>query len=132
MSKTTADATRFRFGSLPASTAADEATPDTDTRSMALRLLILFLLVMYSSVGTFVPQAELYRPLAIGAVLLTVLEVMKRGTGFRLSWPEGVMVVALLGVSAISTFGAIYMRLAAETTLEFGKIVLIYIVIENI
>src|SRR5207302_895564 len=56
----------------------------------------------------------------------------KRGTGFRLSWPEGAMVIALLGISAISTFGAIYMRLAAETTLNFGKVVLIYIVIENV
>src|SRR5262249_19297871 len=38
----------------------------------------------------------------------------------------------MLGVAAVSTFGSIYVRLAAETTINFSKIALIYIVIENI
>lgn len=42
------------------------------------------------------------------------------------------MIIALLGVSILSTFTAIYLRQAAETTLTFAKIVLIYVVIVNI
>jgi O-antigen ligase len=122
---------RFQFGSV-ASSANDQAKP---TSSTALKLLILFLMLMYSSVGVIYPATESFRPtmtIAIAAIIFTILEVAKNGTGFRLSWPESVMIIAMLGVAAVSTFGSIYVRLAAETTLNFSKIVLIYIVIENI
>src|SRR5262249_453256 len=56
----------------------------------------------------------------------------KTRSGFRMSWPEGTMLMLMLGVSMVSMFGAIYLSLAAETTLNFAKVVLIYVVIENI
>jgi O-antigen ligase len=90
---------------------------------------------MYSSIGVIYPATEAFRPImvvAFGAVVCAVLEVTRTGRGFQLSWPEGVMVIALLGVAAISTFGSIYVSLAADTTMNFAKVVLIYIVIENI
>ena len=133
MSKTIATQ-RFRFGnnvSIPASDSAVEQ-PQSST---ALKLLIVFLLLMYSSIGVLYPQTEALRPamtVAIGAIVFTILEVSKSGTGFRISWPEGAMVIALLAVSAISTFGSIYVTLAAQTTMNFSKVILIYIVIENI
>src|SRR5215831_6473372 len=132
MSKTIATP-RFRFGKL--ADASGESITETSSSSSALKLLIVFLLLMYSSIGVIFPATESFRPamtVAIGAIIFTVLEVSRKRTGFRLSWPEGVMVIGLLGVSAVSTFGSIYLTQAAETTLNFSKVVLIYIVIENI
>src|SRR5262245_35892808 len=100
-----------------------------------MKLLIVFLVLMYSSIGALVPAVESVRPamtVAIGALLFTFIEVTKRRTGFRMSWPEGTMLFLMLGVSIVSMFGAIYLRQAAETTLNFTKVVLIYVVIENI
>jgi len=124
---------RFRFGR-EISAAEVVAKPD-EQPSSALKLLIIFLLLMYSSIGVIYPQTEALRPamtVALGAIFFTLLEVSKNGTGFRVSWPEGTMVIGLLAVSAISTFGSIYVTLAAQTTMNFAKVVIIYIVIENI
>jgi O-antigen ligase len=124
---------RFRFGK--AAAAAPEITASEAQSSSALKLLIVFLLLMYSSIGVIYPATEAVRPamtVAIGAILFTIFEVSRNRTGFRISWPEGAMVVGLLAVSAISTFGSIYVTLAAQTTLNFAKVVIIYIVIENI
>src|SRR5436189_6377011 len=105
---------------------ATEAVDRGGQSSTAFKLLILFLLLMYSSIGAIYPATEAFRPAslaAIGAVIFTVLEVAKRGAGFRIAWPEGVMILVLLGVSAISTFGSIYLSFAAETTTNLAKIV---------
>src|SRR5690349_20127371 len=121
-------AQRFRFGNVkPAAVDAVTTTSPDEKSSFSLKLLVVFLFLMYSSIGVIYPATEAFRPImvvALGAVVCAVLEVTRSGRGFQLAWPEGVMVMALLGVAAISTFGSIYISLAADTTMNFAKIVL--------
>lgn len=124
---------RFRFGPAaadPICETAEQAVPS----SFAFKLLIMFLLIMYSSIGVLVPGVEAVRPamsVALGAVVFTLLEVSRRGTGFRIAWPESGMLLVMLGVSTIASFDAVYMHLAVDTTTNLAKIILIYVVIEN-
>ncbi len=134
MSRTiAAPAGRFRFGPAAAGPAAETTEPQAPP-SFAFKLLILFLLIMYSSIGVLVPAVEAVRPamtVALGAVVLTLLEVTRRGAGFRMAWPESGMLLVMLGVAVVASFDAIYLRLAVDTTTNLAKIVLIYLVIEN-
>lgn len=74
---------RFRFGNIHEPTINDvTAVREDSSSSMALKLLILFLIIMYSSIGALVPSVEVVRPamtVAIGAVLFTLIEVTKKG-----------------------------------------------------
>jgi putative inorganic carbon (HCO3(-)) transporter len=100
-----------------------------------MRLLMLFIVVLYSSIGMLVPAANAIRPamaIAIGAVVLTFMELGKTGTGFRIARPESAMLIALLAVCTISTFSAIWLAQGVQTTSEFARIVVIYVVIENV
>ena len=77
---------RFRFGNT--AVPALEDTAATSQSSSALKLLIVFLLLMYSSIGVIYPATEVFRPVmvvAIGAILCAILEVSRSGKGFRIS-----------------------------------------------
>ena len=135
MSRTIATTSqRWRFGD-----ATPESVPvmaiDEPPSSAAMKLLMLFILVMYSSIGMLVPAANAVRPamtIAIGAVIMTFVELGKTGKGFRIAWPESGMLVALLAVCTISSFSAIWLAQGVATTSDFARIVVLYVVIENI
>ena len=119
---------------------ASSTTPDAviesapATSSWALKLLVLFLLVMYSSIGALIPATNSLRPamiIAAAAVVMMIIEISRNGSRFRVAWPETPMIIGLLAVAGISMFDAIYVRQGFETTSNFAKIVLIYVVIEN-
>jgi O-antigen ligase len=136
MSRTVACASRrWRFGrEAVAETGSAIAVADPGP-SVAFKLLALFLLIMYSSIGLLFPVTNGLRPamaLAIGAVLMMFIELGQTRTPFRLAWPESGMLITMLAISAVSTVGAIYVTQAAETTLDLARIVVIYIVIENV
>jgi O-antigen ligase len=125
---------RWRFGAAAAADAVSATAADT-TSSVAFKLLILFLLIMYSNIGLLFPVTNGLHPamtLAIGAVLMMFIELGKTRTAFKLAWPESGMLIAMLAISAISTVGAIYVTQAVQTTSELARIVVIYVVIENV
>jgi len=124
----------FNRGAGSAAPVSIADTSAASSKSWALRLLVLFLLVMYSSIGALVPATNSLRPamiIASAAIVMMIIEISRNGTRFRLAWPETPMLIGLLGVAGISMFDAIYVRQGFETTSNFGKIVLIYVVIEN-
>jgi O-antigen ligase len=108
----------------------------TDGPKIAFKLLLLFLLTLYSNVALiYKEQLDVFRPalvIAVAALLMMVIELCKNRQGFRLMWPQGAMLVAFLGVCAVSSFGAIYLRHAVEQTSDFAKIVLVYLLLENV
>jgi len=90
--------------------------------------------MLYSSIAIVLPQLNALRPVllvAVGALVMLVVELPQTGQAFRFAWPQTLLLIAFLGVAVVSTFTAIYMRLAFNTTMDFSKIVLIYLVIEN-
>jgi putative inorganic carbon (hco3(-)) transporter len=100
----------------------------------SFKLLILFLLIMYSNIAIAYPQLDMFRPalvVALAAILMLVLERGQTGQTFRFMWPEGILLVAFLGVCFLSSFTAFWPRFAFEKTSELAKIVLIYVLIEN-
>jgi O-antigen ligase len=108
----------------------------TEGPKIAFKLLLLFLLTLYSNIAIiYKDQLDAYRPalvIAVAALFLMVVELCQKRQGFRLMWPQGAMLIAFLGVCAVSTFGAIYVRHAFEQTSEFAKIVLVYLLLENV
>jgi O-antigen ligase len=111
-------------------------TPAVSTKGpkIAFGLLIVFLLMLYSSIAIVLPQLNSLRPVllvAAGALVMLAVELMQSGQSFRFARPQTFLLVAFLVVAVASTFTALYMRLAFNTTLDFSKIVLIYFVIEN-
>jgi O-antigen ligase len=111
-------------------------TPAVSTRGpkIAFGLLIVFLLMLYSSVAIILPQLNAYRPVllvAAAAVGTLAIGLARTGQSLRITWPQTPLLIAFLGVAVISTFSAIYLRKAVDTTFDFSKIFLIYLVIEN-
>jgi hypothetical protein len=118
---------RFRFGK--AATSADQTA-----LGISFTLLILFLLVFYSNLAKLVPQLEVLRPALIvsaAAAAALIFELAKDRRSFRVAWPQGYLFAAMLGVAAVSTLQAIYIRLGYETTSDLAKIALVYLVVEN-
>jgi O-antigen ligase len=108
----------------------------TDGPKTAFKLLLLFLLTLYSNIAIiYKDQLDEYRPalvIAVAALFMMVVELCQNRRGFRLMWPQGAMLIAFLSVCAVSTVGAIYVRHAFEQTSEFAKIVLVYLLLENV
>lgn len=101
---------------------------------VAFMLLVVFLLMLYSSIAIMLPQLNPLRPVlvvAVGALGMLVFELGRSRQSLSFTRPQTLLLIAFLGVAAISTTTAIYAKQAFETTLDFSKIILIYIVIEN-
>jgi len=108
----------------------------TDGPKIAFKLLLLFLLTLYSNVPLiYKDQLDKYRPalvIAVAALFMMVIELGQKRQSFRLMWPQGAMLIAFLGICVVSTFGAIYVRHSVEQTSDFAKIVLVYLLLENV
>ena len=118
---------RFRFGT-------PSVSREPGGLSISFKLTILFLLVLYSNIAQQYTELEVLRPAllaAMAASAMMIVEIAKDRQGFKLAWPQGYLLAALLGVSAVSTFQAIYVRLGYETTTDLAKAALIYVLLEN-
>jgi O-antigen ligase len=102
--------------------------------STSFRLLIVFLLILYSSIAVWYKPMEVLRPalvIAVGALVMLVIELGQTGQGFKLSRPQGILLLAFLAVCFVSSFDAFWPHLAFDRTTDVIKIVLIFVVIEN-
>src|SRR5262245_45040379 len=109
-------------------------SPDGERTSVAFGLLILFFLVLYSNVAVVFPALDAFRPaliVAVAALFMLAIEIGHTRETFKLTWPQGLLIIVFLGVAFVSSFNAIYVRKAFETTADLTKIVLIYLLIEN-
>jgi O-antigen ligase len=97
-------------------------------------LLIVFLMVLYSNVSV-VYQLDAYRPammIAIAALGSMVIELGQLRQSFKLMWPQSAMVIAFFGACLLSIPTAIWPGNAFDQTLELGKIILVYLLLENV
>jgi len=108
----------------------------TEGPRVAFALFVLFLMMIYSCIAVvYKEQLDAYRPtllIALAALFMMVVELGSARRSFRLMWPQGILLVGLLGVCVVSTFNAIYVSHALEQTADFSKMVLIYLLIENV
>jgi O-antigen ligase len=108
---------------------------ERDGPKIAFNLLLLFLLLLYSNIAVIFESMEAYRPaqvIAVAGLLMMVIELGQLRRSFKLMWPESAMVIAFLGACVISTPMSIYARHAVEQTLDLAKIVLVYVLLENV
>ena len=107
-----------------------------DGPKIAFVLFVAFLMMLYSNVAViYKAQLDAVRPtlvVALCALFMMVVELGQARQSFKLMWPQGALLVALLGVCVVSTFNAIYVHRAADETVDFAKIVLVYLLIENV
>jgi len=118
-----------RRSARPVATAAASVSP-----RIAFAILILFLLVLYSNVAiAYTKLAELRPALVVGmaSLFMLIVELAKTRQSFRLSMPQGILLIAFLGACFVSSFTAFWPRYAFGKTADVAKIVVIYIVIEN-
>src|SRR5205809_7118958 len=113
----------------PVARAAASVSP-----KIAFAILILFLLVLYSNVAIAYPHlAELRPALVVGMarLFMLIVELAKTRQSFRLTMPQGILLIIFLGACFVSSFNAFWPRYAFEKTADVAKIVVIYIVVEN-
>jgi O-antigen ligase len=105
-----------------------------DGPKTSFRLVVVFLLILYSSIAVWYKPLDALRPalvVALGALLMLIIELGQTGKTFRLSRPQGILLLAFLAVCFVSSFDAFWPRLGFNTTSDVVKIILVYIVIEN-
>jgi O-antigen ligase len=110
------------------------AVKSNEGMKIAFKLLLLFLLILYSNIAIAYPQLDMFRPalaVALAAILMLVVERGQASQTFRFMWPEGILLVAFLGVCFLSSFTAFWPGYAFGKTSDLAKIVLIYVLIEN-
>jgi O-antigen ligase len=101
---------------------------------VAFKLLLFFLLFLYSNIAVIYKGLESYRPaaaIAVAAIFMMVVEIGQSRRRFQLMWPQGILLVTFLALAFVSSFDAMWARLAFERTSDVLKILLIYILIEN-
>lgn len=97
-------------------------------------LLLLFLMLLYSNAALLVPELEVLQPaqmVGMGALFILFVERALGRRGFDLVWPESYLLLGFLGVAALSAFTALWVKHAAEATLNLAKFVAIYFLILN-
>jgi O-antigen ligase len=108
----------------------------SDGPAVAFALFVAFLMMLYSNVAViYHEQLDAFRPtlvVAVAALFMMVVELGQARRSFNLMWPQGTLLLALLGVCVVSTFSAIYVSHALEQTADFAKMVLVYLLIENV
>jgi len=114
-----------------------EAAPVADSGEgpkLAFKLLIVFLLVLYSNVSVIF-SLDAYRPalvIAVAALGMMVIELGQLRQSFKVMWPQSAMVLAFFGACIISTPMAFWVSHALDQTIDVGKIVLVYLLLENV
>jgi O-antigen ligase len=96
--------------------------------------MIVFLLILYSSIAVWYKPLVALRPalvIAVGALLMLIIELGQTGRSVRLLRPQGILLLSFLAVCFISSFDAFWPHLAFDRTSDVLKIVLIYVIIEN-
>jgi O-antigen ligase len=107
---------------------------ETEGPKFSFVLLIVFLFVLYSNVSV-IYKLDAYRPamvIAMAALGMMVVELGQLRQSFKLMWPQSVMVLAFFGACLLSTPTAIWPGHAFDETLEVGKIILVYVLLENV
>ena len=100
----------------------------------AFKLLVLFLLVLYSNVSVIF-TLDAFRPalvIAVSALVMMVIELGQLRQSFKLMWPQSAMVLAFFGACIISTPMAFWVSHALDQTIDVGKILLVYLLLENV
>src|SRR6476469_3493840 len=113
---------------------ATASTVETDGPKIAFKLLIAFLLVLYSNVSV-IYKLDAYRPamvIAIAALAMMVIELGQLRQSFKLMWPQSAMVLAFFAACMVSTPMAFWVSHALDQTIDVGKIILVYLLLENV
>ncbi len=101
---------------------------------MPFALLFLFLFMLYASPALLVPELGALRPTQLAGVsAMAVLTVQKAMSGerWRSLWPSGSLLLIMIGAAGLSSISAFWPRLAIETTLDFAKIGVVFLLILN-
>ena len=101
---------------------------------LSFKLLILFLLLLYSNIAIAFPQLDALRPVllvAASAMVMMFIELGQSRQTFRMMWPQGILLISFLAACFLSSFSAFWPSYAFNKTSDIAKIVLIYILIEN-
>jgi O-antigen ligase len=114
--------------------AAAPAADSGEGPKIAFKLLIVFLLVLYSNVS-IIFALDAFRPalvIAVSALVMMVIELGQLRQSFKLMWPQSAMVLAFFGACIISTPMAFWVSHALDQTIDVGKILLVYLLLENV
>src|SRR5262249_39913906 len=78
---------------------------------------------------------DAFRPalvIAVAALGMMVIELGQLRQSFKLMWPQSAMVLAFFGACIISTPMAFWVSHALDQTIDVGKILLVYLLLENV
>lgn len=122
-----------RLGWAPGDVAV-EAEPRLST-PWSFKLLAAFLLLLYANLPLVFPQVAAVAPaqvVALGAFALLFVERAVVRRPFTLAWPESHLLLAFLGVVALSSFTSLWPAHALQETLLLLRYVAVYLLIVNV
>ncbi len=116
--------------------APDESShpPGAATGSLAFKLLIVFIALLFSNIAQMFPVLDAVRPAqTIGglALLALIYEKFSRGERFDFAGPDGYLLAGFLIAAGLSIFGAVWPEYAVQSWMDLAKMMAIYFLIVN-
>jgi O-antigen ligase len=108
--------------------------PIAATGSLAFRLLIVFIVLLFSNAAQMFPVLDAVRPAqTIGglALLALIYEKFSRSERFDFAGPDGYLLAGFLIAAGLSIFGAVWPAYAFQSATDLAKVVVIYFLIVN-
>ena len=102
--------------------------------SLPYGLLLVFVLLIFATPALLLPQLDAVRPTEIVgfvAVAAMIVDRLLSKRSLTLPWPQGYALLGFVVVALLSGFGALWVRLALDSSIDLARFVVIYFVIVN-
>ncbi len=103
--------------------------------NFAYKLLLVFLLVLYSNIAKQLPSLEAMHPAQLVASVALLTLIAERALAWRhfdMVWPESYALLAFVGVAGLSVFEALWVPFAIAWAMDLAKIAAIFYLIVNV
>jgi len=112
--------------------------PQDQTSSLAFKLVLVFIFLLFSNIAQMFPILDVVRPAqTVGGLALLALVCEKLTGGQRFNFalpdvsPDGYLLAGFLGATLLSTLAAVWPAYALQAVQDFAKMVVIYLLIVN-
>jgi len=111
-----------------------ERVAQDQSGSLAFKLVIVFIVLLFSNVAQMFPILDAVRPAqTVGglAVLALIYEKLAGRQRFDFAFPDGLLLAGFLAGALLSTLGAVWPAYALQAAQDFAKMAVVYLLIVN-
>lgn len=115
-------------------TAPDRSTVAAEAGGLPFKLLLVFLVLLYSNLPLVFPALESIRPAQVVsglALMVLFYEKVRARQSLEFASPDGFLLMGFICAAALSSAGAVWPGYAVEATLNLAKMGVVYLLIVN-